>query len=139
MFNILRTSKSKTDKAAKTLAEAHQIRIVTSDIIYELTRALEEIVKGGATAILGKLQILAVFSQKKLEKQVVGGKVIEGACPNRATFAVMRGTERVGKGRVTNLQQQKKEVHEVREGNEAGLLVSADIAIAMGDILIFSA
>ncbi len=154
--------KNKIDKAARTLAEAHKIRIVSSGVIYELTRALEEIAKGGGDLALGRLNILAIFNQKKLEKQVVGGKVVSGVCRNRAAFTIVRpsadstsspqadprpsqgsggqagqAAATVGRGRVTNLQQGKEEMHEVREGNEAGLLVQADIPIAVGDELVF--
>lgn len=129
--------KSDINKTAKTIAENHRVRIITSKIIYELLQAIEKLlIEIEHPAPLGELEILAVFNQKKLDKQVVGGKVISGIFKNRAQFQVKRGEEIVGQGRTTNLQQNKKDMATVTEGNEAGLMVNCGIALAAGDRLV---
>lgn len=129
--------KSDVPKNSKFLADNHGIKIVTSAIVYELVKAVEDLLKGDAEGnILGELEILAVFNQAKLEKQLVGGKVVRGSVRNREGFEVLRGGKKVGVGRLTNLQTGKKDVHQVPEGSEAGLMVSADIAIETNDKLV---
>jgi translation initiation factor IF-2 len=137
---------NRVGKSAKNLAESQNIRIVASNIIYELVRAVEEFIASDATAAAGTLEVLAVFSQTKSERQIVGGRVAEGAFKNRTPFEIERlsdgaegGEPRrtiVGRGRVLNLQEQKKDVAQVEAGKEAGVLVSADVAIVVGDKLI---
>lgn len=129
--------RTKVNQAAKKLAEVHGVRIVTSDIIYDLVKAIEELLKGPAKgAIQGELEILAVFNQKKLEKQVVGGRVMQGILKNKAEVEIRRGEEIIGKGRLLNLQQQKKDAATVEEGKEAGLLVNSQTPIQVGDRLL---
>ncbi len=134
---ILIGFKTKVNAAAKNLAQANGVRIITSEIVYDLVKAVEEFLKGPAAgAISGELEVLAVFSQKKLDKQIIGGKVASGVLRNKAVFDIMRGGETAGEGRIANLQAQKKEVSEVAAGNECGLLVTANVAIAVGDRLV---
>lgn len=129
--------KNSADKAAKALAQAQAVVIVTSDIVYHLVTAVEDLVKKAESAVLvGELEILAAFNVAKLDKQVVGGKVTKGIFKNRSQFVIERAGERVGQGRVTNIQEQKKDVSQVLEGKETGVLVSAGIEIKTGDKLI---
>ncbi len=128
--------KSKTDKAAKNLAEVNRVLIVSSEIIYKLIETISEYVKREHIFLAaGELKVLAVFNQEKPERQVVGGKVTQGIFKNKALFEIMRGDSPVGTGRVLNLQQNKKDAREVGEGNEAGLLVSAEVLIKPDDLL----
>jgi translation initiation factor IF-2 len=141
--------KSKTDKAAKNTAQQQGVEIIASDIIYDLIIAIETKLKEMKTAgPTGELEILAVFNSAKLDKQVVGGKVVSGNFKKTA-FQVKRSTSAqaaadkveaiVGQGRVVNLQQNKQDTNSVPEGTECGLLVSASIAIEKGDhLLIFA-
>ncbi len=135
--SIIFAFKSRIDKGAKTLAESNRVRIITSEIIYELIKSIEEFLKGQAeSGSTGELEVLAVFNQQKLDKQVVGGKVVKGAFRNKAQFDIERAGAVVGTGRVQNLQAQKKDAHQVSEGNEAGVMASSSQAIQAGDKLI---
>jgi translation initiation factor IF-2 len=67
---------------------------------------------------------------------MVGGRVVEGNFRVKAAFDVERGGEIVGRGRATNLQQQKKDTANVAAGNEAGLLVESNVPITKGDVLV---
>ncbi|MEK7174492.1 MAG: translation initiation factor IF-2 [Patescibacteria group bacterium] len=128
---------SRTDKAARNLAEANKVQIIEAKVIYELVKTAEDLMHGALKPKAeGVLEVLAIFNQTKLEKQVVGGKVTDGAVKNRVPFEIERAGAIVGRGRIVNLQQQKKETPSVGAGNEAGLLVSSDIAILKGDRLL---
>ncbi|MFH1193350.1 MAG: hypothetical protein V1656_03510, partial [Candidatus Jorgensenbacteria bacterium] len=130
--------KSRTDKAAKTLAEANKIKIAGSEIIYDLTKTIEEtIAELEKPCSAGELEVLAIFNQIKPEKQVIGGKIIHGTIREKAVVEILRGGAAIGTGRITNLQQQKKDVHQASDG-EAGLMVNAEALIAVGDKLVIA-
>lgn len=128
--------KTKISQAAKTLAAAHDVKIVTSAVIYELVKTIEELIKGSfEEKSTGELEVLAIFNQEKLGKQVVGGKVIGGTIKNKAAFEIKRARAVVGQGKIISLQQQKKDTNQVSQGNECGLLANAETAIQVGDML----
>ncbi len=125
-----------SNKAAEYLARAQNVSVLSSEIIYELMKALEdEVQRRKSPGPDGDLEVLAVFSQKG-RKQVVGGKVVAGKIKNNVEFKVIRGTEELGSGRITNLQQNKKDTHVVNAGDECGLMVDSGATIAVGDHLI---
>jgi translation initiation factor IF-2 len=72
-----------------------------------------------------------------LDKQVIGGKVTFGTIREKSPVIIMRAGAQVGNGRILNLQQQKKDVHQASDG-EAGLKVSSNIAIQVGDKLVIA-
>lgn len=128
--------KSKLDKAAAGMAQAQGVQMIASDIIYDLVIAIEKKLKEGeAAAPAADLEVLAVFNQAKLDKQVIGGRVVKGTFTNRP-FTIKRGEEVLGTGRVSNLKDQKRDVDEILEGREGGLLVGAPVAIQKGDHLL---
>ncbi|MFH1246178.1 MAG: translation initiation factor IF-2 [Candidatus Liptonbacteria bacterium] len=130
--------KSRTEKGAKTLAEANKIKIVSSEIIYDLIKTIEDTVTElGRPRSAGELEVLAVFNQTKPEKQVIGGKIVHGTIREKAVIQVERNGTIVGTGRIISLQQQKKDVHQASEG-EAGLIISANTLFAVGDKLVIA-
>ncbi len=129
--------KNKVTKTSRALAEIHKVKILTSDIIYELIKSVEKILAAPiAAALRGRLGVLAVFNQQKLQKQLVGGKVVEGSLRNRAQLEIRREGKVVGSGKIINLQSQKADVDQVGEGKECGVVVNSSFAIAVGDELV---
>jgi len=123
--------------AAENLAKSTRVKIITSEIIYELIKTLEDWIKSfGAEAIIGELEILAIFDRKG-GRQIIGGKVIVGEVRNNSAAGLQREGSDVGVVRVINLQQQKQDVQRVEAGNECGLLVEGEAEIRVGDHLIF--
>ena len=129
--------KTKLDRAAKNLAEARETRILSSEIIYELVKAVEDLSKETAAGkIIGDLEVLAVFNQIKLEKQLVGGKVVSGIFKNKTQLEIQREGKKVGEGRVGNLQTKKQDAVSIPEGQEGGVLMSSATAVLVGDHLL---
>ncbi|MFA5386313.1 MAG: translation initiation factor IF-2 [Candidatus Paceibacterota bacterium] len=128
--------KVKVQKAAQEFARIHNVKIVTSDIIYEIVKILEEgsIAKMPPT-ILGELEVLAVFNQKT-KKQIIGGKVISGVIKANSRLKVKRGDGDLGTGKILNLQQQKQDAKEIKADNECGMLFESDTKINVGDHLV---
>ena len=134
--------KVKATKVAENLAQEHRIEIISSDIIYELLKLLEEKIVSSKQKIAGKLEILAIFSHrqgetgKKDKKQTIGGRVIEGEIKKNDFLQIERQGEKIGGAKVWNLQQNKKDVTRTEAGKECGLLVDSPVEIKIGDILI---
>lgn len=133
----------KANKAALNLADSHRIKIVTSEIVYELAEALtKEFKEFAAHKVSGDLEVLAVFGakqnsvSKKAKEQIVGGRVIEGEIVNNAQIDIVRRGAVLGTGRILNLQQAKKDAQRVEAGNECGLLIEAEVMIKESDHLI---
>jgi translation initiation factor IF-2 len=133
--------KVKLERGAANLADAQHVRVVTSEIVYDLARAVEEFVCGaGKPAVVGVLEVLAVFNQAKLNEQLVGGKVVEGTFRNKGVCEIVRidnGAEKVvASGKVVNLRDKKADTAQAEKGKEAGVLVGAPVEIAKGDRLV---
>ena len=130
----------KIGRAAQALAEREKIKIMTFDVIYDLVEGvrkfMEKILEPEVERVdLGKVKILAIFLTEK-NRQIAGGKVIEGEIKKGTQIEVLRGEELVGRGRLINLQRDKKDVDKVIKGQECGILFEGDIKIEEGDVLV---
>ena len=116
-----------------------KVRIKTFDIIYEL---IQEVRNGMEKSLdaenvrkeVGKLKTLLVFWAEK-NRQIVGGKIIEGEFKKSLKLDVMRNDVKVGSGRIVNLQRDKKDIDLLKKGDEAGILFEGNVKIEKGDIL----
>ncbi len=129
-----------TDPSAKEIIDRNAVPSFTSDIIYKISDWLkEEIAKRKAEIpreeIVGTAKILKTFSRQK-NKQVIGGKVVSGKLVEGKAFKIKRKGVEIGEGKITNLQQGKKEVKEVGEGLEFGAMTENKIEIARDDEIV---
>ncbi len=126
--------KTKVDKVAASYAEVHRVRVVTSEIVYELVQSLEQMLaEDGSPEVLARLSVLALFNQKRLDEQLVGGRLEEGTMKPKMQFALFRGGESVGRGRIATIRHQKDTVPEASAVMEIGLVVNCPVAIEEGD------
>jgi len=131
----------KASNSVFDMAKRNKVKVRTYDIIYEL---FEEIKREAAKLldpeinreVLGKLKIIAIFRKEK-SKMIVGGKVLEGKAVNKVNIDVYRNEEKIGSGRVAQLQHNKNDMAEVEKGREAGVLYEGEPIIEEGDILEF--
>jgi len=116
-----------------------KVRVKTFDIIYELIqdvrqgleKSLEpEIIRND----IGKLKTLLVFWGEK-NRQIVGGKITEGELKKGLKLEVFRAEQKIGSGRIINLQRDKKDIDKLSKGDEAGILFEGNVKIEKGDIL----
>ncbi len=114
-----------TEESAKRLADKEGIRVGNFDIIYELIEYVRsemgellgaEIKKN----TVGKLKVLATF-KKDSRSQIFGGRVLSGKVIRGAMADVSRNGTILGSGRVGQLQHNKEDMPEVKEGLEAGI------------------
>lgn len=119
----------RANKAAENMAKDNRIEIITSEIIYELVEAIESYFTCLSSGdISGDLEVLAVFG-KKAGKQIVGGRVVSGEIKNNVNLEIQNKGETIGKGKIINLQEAKKDVMSVPAGKECGLLITSEVEI----------
>ncbi len=133
----------KTNPVAKILAESQNVPVIVFDVIYDLFQAVRNLMEKYLEpeverTDLGRMKILEVFKTEK-NRQIIGGKVIEGEIKPSTKLEVIRsagGEEKaVGKGRMISLQKDKKAADKAIKGQECGLLFEGDVKIEEGDIL----
>lgn len=133
-FNSLPTT------VAKRLAEINNVEIKTYKVIYELVedikKRLEEMLGEDIVRTdLGKLKVLAIFKTGKSD-MIVGGKMTSGKMVNGENLEVLRDDKVLGRGKLSNLQQNKVNVSEVKQGLECGITFLGEVKIKEGDTLV---
>jgi len=129
----------KVKATALNRARVNQVQIFTSEIIYKLVEDLEKYVSDRKEKkVSGELEVLKIFGAEK-NRLVLGGRVVAGVIKNGASVGFERRESAIGEGKIINLQENKKDVSEVGEGKECGLLVETSAKVAAHDRLkIFS-
>lgn len=127
------------DKSAIETAQKRGITISFFDIIYKMTEWMEEQMESRRPRIetvetTGRAKIIRAFSRTK-ERQIVGGKVIEGVIVLNGVVKIVRREFEIGRGKIVNLEKSKIKTKEVGEGNEFGMMIESKIEIAPGDII----
>ena len=129
----------KLDRTAKFFSQQRKIYPKIFEVIYEL---IEEVRKDMKKLLspeikridLGKIKILVLFKKEK-GKQIIGGKVIEGEITKNTQCEVLRNDEIIGKGKIKNIQQEKKDIVQAAKKKEIGILFEGGPEIQEGDIL----
>lgn len=121
------------------LAEQKQIEIVVFEVIYELIQKIREAMSNLLSpeivrSDLAKLKVIALFKPAK-NGQVFGAKVMSGRVEKGLWVDVIRGEEKVGRGKILHLQHEKEEVENLGANKNAGILFKADFQVEMDDIL----
>ncbi|MDP3661758.1 MAG: hypothetical protein Q8R17_02830, partial [bacterium] len=127
------------DGAATQHAKAIGIPINLFDIIYRLSDFLAEIAKARTPKekreeITGHARIVKIFSEEK-STQVVGGKVLEGVLALGDEFRIVRRGERIGTGKIKELQKFKEKIREAPVGTEFGACTASTFPLAVGDTI----
>jgi len=118
-----------------------RVRIKTFDVIYDLVQEVRQTMEKSlepevVRQDIGKVRTLVVFWGEK-NRQIVGGKVTEGELRKGLKIEVFREKEKVGEGKIINLQRNKKDVEKLIKGDECGILFEGNTKIQEGDILVF--
>ena len=130
----------KKDKVAEISAENNKVKVYDFTIIYELAQKVRELMERKLTKEkeridLGKIEVLAIFRTEK-NRQIVGGNVIEGEVQKGASLEIFREGEKIGHGRIIELQSNKKDFDVVKKGKECGILYQGTERIKEGDELV---
>jgi translation initiation factor IF-2 len=131
----------KANSTAVQLAERDNIKIMTFDIIYDIAQGVRFFMERSVASErvrteVGKLKALVIFLSDK-NRQIVGGKVVEGEVRRSTSLELVRNEQVIGKGRIINLQKNKRDVDKAIRGDECGVLYEGDAKVEVGDILRF--
>lgn len=107
------------------LAEKEGMNVQTFDVIYELIEAIRRNMAGLlepeiSRIFIGRLKVLAVF-KKSAKSQIFGGKVLSGKAVRGVMTEVTRSEAVIAAGKIGQLQHNKEDVSEIKEGLEAGI------------------
>ncbi|QQG45549.1 MAG: translation initiation factor IF-2 [Candidatus Sungiibacteriota bacterium] len=132
--------KVKIDASARDLIKDANIHTVMGEIIYEVLdevkKRITEIIPPEIKRVdIGRAKILKLF-KKDGNKQIVGGRIEEGAIRKETPVEIQRDKNIVGGGRILQLQHNKVDVAEVEKGSEFGALIDSPLTIQEGDVLI---
>jgi len=130
----------KINPIARGLAEKEKIKIMTFEVIYDFVQAVRDLMEKIlepeiVRTDLGKVKTLVIFRTER-NRQIVGGKVIEGEVKNGVLIEVFRDEEKIGQGKLIHLQINKKDVERAIKGDECGILYKGNTKIKEGDILV---
>lgn len=136
---IILAFRVRTSHEAALFLKQYPVRIIASDIIYELVELVEKEIarvreENAVAAIRARLEVLALFGEQG-GRQIIGGKVIEGMLKKRMVMALIRRGEKIGTVKIINLQKEKRDTDAVETGLECGVLVESEFPIAKGDLL----
>lgn len=117
--------------SAVTIAKKDDVKILTYDIIYELTDDLTKILLDSiepdkVEMSQGRAVVLKIFKDDKTEK-IIGMKVVSGEAQVGNTVRFARGGEEIGEGTVKLIRHLTNEVRQASAGTEYGFLVSTTL------------
>lgn len=129
----------KADRDVMELGEKLGTKPMIFDIIYKINDTIEEEIKRRMPKeeiekTIGQARILRVFSRQK-DKQVVGGTVLSGSIITGKKVKIIRQKNEIGRGEITELQENKTKTREVSEGKQFGVTIDSKITIAESDIV----
>lgn len=129
---------TKITPEATNIAERNGITIQSFDIIYKLIEWIEEHLKTQTPKqtveeVTGRAKVLKFFSKMK-DKQVIGARVEEGVIKENGKIRIMRREAVIGEGHIRELQQMKKRIGMIAEG-ECGMMIESKMEVAPGDKL----
>ena len=126
--------RTKFSRGADVLAKNHNVSVFLSDIIYELDKMVKDYLESKRQPeTAGRLKVLAVFDVKAAERQIIGGRVLEGKIRVGQKIEIERNNIALGSGKIINLQVNREDIQEASEGEECGLLIKASAIIKVGD------
>lgn len=116
---------TKVETKALVLAQQRGVTIQLFDIIYKLLEYLEQFAESKraieyTTQKVGEAVVLKVFDIKGVGV-IAGCRITEGKCTKDSSVVVWRGRYKIGEGKITSLQREKRTVKEVLNGFECGI------------------
>jgi len=127
------------EKGVEDVAKKNNVLIRTYSIIYKLVEEIEDALDMLATPKeaeeeIGNGTIRMIFTLSD-GTSVLGTRVKEGILKRDCKCYVVRNDEIIGEGKIISLKIQKETVHEVKQGEECGVILDTEIEASEGDEL----
>lgn len=128
----------KADKSALDIAEQYKATIQTFNIIYKMTEWAEELLKTRKPKktkeeIVGQARILKIFNKDK-KAVTIGAEVVSGFLKIKSKVRIKHADEIKGNGAITELQQSRKDIDSIKEG-QFGARIETDSDIKENDLI----
>ncbi len=129
-----------TDSIARDLAEREKVTILPFSIIYELSAKARELLDARVPSVasekeLGRAKVLKAFSSSG-KKQVLGARHVSGVLTLGDRMKLMRGDSEIARGSITNLQQARADVKEIKVEGDFGIEIESRESALYGDEII---
>jgi translation initiation factor IF-2 len=117
----------KAESNAQDLADRKKVQILHFGIIYKLLEELHALAESKkdiemVRTKIGEATVLRVFDIKKIG--VIAGSIVrDGKFTREGSVVIWRGKTKVGEGKISSLQRDKKSVKEVLTGFECAFMV----------------
>lgn len=123
----------------ENLIREKNIDVKTYTIIYDLIKyikaEMQQLIKAEIIRVdEGRIKIAAIFRTEP-DKQIIGGRVLDGYARLDSFIEVKREGEIVATGKLARLQSGKQDVKQVETNEECGILFEGKPLIMEGDIL----
>ena len=125
---------------ARDLAIRDAVAIESFSIIYKLSERVGELLAARPPSIeieeeLGRARVIKTFSTSA-KKQVLGARLLSGSFSVGAAVKFLRAGEEAGHGIITNLQQARADVQDIRTEGDFGTEIEARVDAGPGDEII---
>ncbi len=129
-----------TDPIARELAQRDAVAILSFPIIYELSEKISELLaaripRAAVEKELGRGIVLRTFSSGA-KKQVLGVRYASGTFTTGDRVKILRQGEEIARGSITNLQQARADVKEIKTDGDFGTEIETRTDAASGDELV---
>jgi translation initiation factor IF-2 len=129
----------RADQQAQQAAEREHVQILSFNIIYELTDAVERAMKGRLAPVfedveLGKAEVRATFRTPK-GVVIAGCYVTDGKVVRNQNVRVVRAKEVIFTSKIDSLKHIKDDVREMAAGFECGIVIADFTDVQVGDVL----
>ncbi|RTL06895.1 translation initiation factor IF-2 [Candidatus Dependentiae bacterium] len=129
---------AKIDSKALVLANVRKITIHQFDVIYKMTEFLKQWLtsQSNETVVVrkkvGQAEVLRVFDIKGVG--VIAGSIVkDGRFVKDGIVVALRNGKKIGEGKISGLQRERKAVKEVHTGFECGFMVENVLDWQVGD------
>ncbi|MEJ0053403.1 MAG: translation initiation factor IF-2 [bacterium] len=128
------------DAGARELALRTGIAIESFSIIYDLGMRIQDLLTTRAPRVTkeeerGTAKVLRTFSSSS-HKQVLGVKLESGAFAVGGLVKMLRRDIELGRGKISNLQQARADVKEIRTEGDFGIEIDSKTEAAPGDTIV---
>jgi len=128
------------DASARELAERSGVSIENFSIIYDLGIKVAELLALRAPHVTkeeerGTAKVLRTFSSSS-HKQVLGVKLASGTFVLGGMVKMLRRDIELGRGKISNLQQARADVKEIKTEGDFGIEIESKIEAAPGDTIV---
>ena len=117
----------KAEPNANLLAQRLSVQIRSFEVIYKLLESLEKIAESAKEVKMtrkriGEAVVRKVFDIKNVGV-IAGCYVKDGIITKDSILVIYRGKHKIGEGKITSLQREKRSVKEIHAGFECGFVV----------------